>query len=213
MGRIGTLDGVSASTEKYGLKYIKPYHRELARQIVLGASQRELCDMFHLDQSKLSLITTSPLFLIELQRLEDLRDRGIADVTTTLREVSPIALDILERTMYFTKSETLKVSIAKDLLDRAGHGAITKAVVDVHSRSETGYSDLSLPERQRLVAQRIQKMMEEKAVQEKEIEEAQNVPEVEWEEVVPEEGTPEEPVEKNSRSNGERPFGGFADCD
>lgn len=196
------------SVEKYGVKYIKPYHKELARMIVLGASQAELCAEFHVRPDALSIITRSPLFQLELERLGQLRDNGVADVGKTLKEISPIAVDVLERTMYRTKSERLKVDIAKDILDRAGHGAINKQVVDVRARADSGYADLTSEERKRLVEQRIQRMMLETQEKEEELKKAEAV-DVTFEAV--------EYNDQGDNGNGcspsERAFGGFADCD
>jgi len=177
MGQIPkSASGVMAkSVELYGLQYVTPYHRELARRIVLGATRVSLCEEFNITPTRLSIITESPLFKRELMRLEEMRDQGVADVTQTLRDISPLAVDILERTMYKTKSDSLKVNIAKDILDRAGHGAITKAVVDVVSRKAVGYEDLSLEEKRRLLSERIEKMNELKLQREAEDEKAKAI--------------------------------------
>jgi len=209
MGR-NPSDTMTPTLEKYGVKAVKPYHRELARMITLGSSQAELCAAFHITPSTLSLICRSPLFLLELERLGQIRDAGVADVTKTFKEVSPIAADILERTMYQTKSERLKVDIAKDILDRAGHGAINKQMVDVRSRSESGYADLTPEERRRLATQRIQRMMDETQEKEEELKRVEAIT-VEFEEVA---SSPDEPCnDSNGCSTSERAFGGFNDCD
>jgi hypothetical protein len=183
MGRIpSSAHGeITPTIERYGVKYIRPYHRELARRIVLGSSEKELCNEFHIGKVALSMIVNTPLFQLELMRLEKMRDEGVADVTKTLRDLSPLALDVMERTMYQTKSEGLKVKIAESFLDRAGHGAINKSVVDVTTRADTGYDDLTLDERRRLATERIKRMNEEALEKMKDVEAADGV-KVEFEE-------------------------------
>jgi len=203
MGRTPSTE-ITPTVEKFGVKYIRPYHRELARRIVLGASEKELCNEFHVHPTTMSIITQSPLFKLELLRLEQMRDQGVADVTKTLRDLSPIALDVMERTMYRTASERLKVDIAESILDRAGFGAINKVIADVTSRSVQGYDDLTPDEKRRLLAERIEKMKQEALEKEEEVKETEAV-EVKFECVDPSKG--------DACSKVEQSFGGFADCD
>ncbi len=202
MGRIPSLayGEIAPSVEKYGVKYIRPYHRELARRIVLGSSEKELCNEFHIGAAALSMIVNTPLFQLELMRLEKMRDEGVADVTKTLHDLAPIALDTMERTMYQTQSEGLKVKIAESFLDRAGHGAINKSVVDVTTRADTGYDDLTPDEKRRLVAERIKKMQDEATGEMKDVEAADGIS-VEFEEV------------KSDNGDGDEGFGGFLNVD
>lgn len=161
MGKTATQEGCSASVERYGIKSVRPYHKELARRVVLGASSNSLCKEFHISQCYLSIIINSPLFKLEVDRLQTMRDQGVADVTKTLQELSPLALDVLERTMYSTTSEKNKIKIAESILDRAGYGTIQKGILDVTARSEKGYSDLTLEEKRRLATERIERMKNE----------------------------------------------------
>ena len=149
---------------------------------MLGASSRSLCETFHISTTYLSIILNSPLFKLEIDRLQQVRDQGVADVTKTLQELSPIALDVLERTMYSTTSEKNKIKIAESILDRAGYGTIQKGILDVTARSEKGYSDLTIEEKRRLATERIERMKGEASAREEELKSAESVV-VEFEEV------------------------------
>lgn len=62
----------------------------------------------------------------EVKRLEDMRDSGVEDVTVQLQELSPVALETVERIMIYGSKEAIRLDAAKDILDRAGHGKVTK---------------------------------------------------------------------------------------
>jgi len=166
MGRIP--EKMSDSVSKMSLGYIRPHHREIARRLVLGQRQSQICKELGMSPDRMSIIVNSPLFKIELKRLERERDSGVADVTKTLQELAPVALESVERTMYSAKSERLRFEAAESILDRAGFGKIGKSEVRV---SHTSYSSMTEDELKRLVAERVRRikeMAEEKRKQEEE---------------------------------------------
>lgn len=111
------------------LMALKPWHDELARRLVIGCQkQYEIANELGVTQAWLSTILTQPLMKRRIRALQDERDKDSLDVGKQLDAAALPALEILERTMYKTKSEKLAVMCAKDLLDRAGHGAINKSV-------------------------------------------------------------------------------------
>ena len=111
------------------LMALKPWHDELARRLVIGCQkQYEIANELGVTQTWLSTILTQPLMKRRIRALQDERDKDSLDVGKQLDAAALPALEILERTMYKTKSEKLAVMCAKDLLDRAGHGAINKSV-------------------------------------------------------------------------------------
>ena len=153
---------ISASVQKYGLNYIRPYHREIARRLVLGQTQGEICKQLGISASRMSIIVHSPLFKLELKRLEKARDEGVEDVTRTLQEISPVAIEVLERLMYEGKPQ-VRLQAASTLLDRAGYGAVNKVQVSAN----INYVDQSMTddELRRMISERLNRM--EKNAQEK----------------------------------------------
>ena len=153
MGRIP--EPMSPSVERYGLSYIRPYHREIARRLVLGEKASSVCLDLNMSPSRMSIIINSPLFKLELRRLEQARDADTVDVTKTLRELSPVALEVVERTMYMAKSESLRFNAAQDVLDRAGVAKVSKLVGQViHDYASMSDEELKL-RKEELIAKEI----------------------------------------------------------
>ena len=168
MGRIPQEE--SNSVTLYGIAYLRPYHLEIARRLVLGQRASQISELLGMSQSRLSIIINSPLFKLELHRLESERDRGVTDVTKTLRELSPLALETVERTMYGAKSESLRFSAAESILDRAGFGKINKMAI--HGEINHNYSNLSDEELRDLARQRFSRMVTDENQKAEDIEKA-----------------------------------------
>lgn len=149
----------SNSVEKYKLEYIRPYHREIARRLVLGQRQAQIAQDLGISQTRLSIIVNSPLFQRELKRLEELRDSGVGDVFKTLQDIAPVALETVERLMYQSKSEKIKLEAAQAILDRAGFGTTSK--VDVRSVVTHQYHNYTNEELFQLVKERLRVIEEE----------------------------------------------------
>lgn len=145
------------SVEAYGLSYIRPYHREIARRLVLGQKQSDVCRDLGMSVSRMSIIANSPLFKLELKRLETMRDNGVGEVTQQLRELAPVALETVERIMYSAKSDRLRLDAAETILDRGGFGAINKSLIksEIAVTQTQGMTDEELRE---LVTERFQRM-------------------------------------------------------
>lgn len=191
-GNMGRTPGVeSQSVVKYGLSYIRPYHREIARRLVLGQMQVDICEDLGMSVSRMSIIINSPLFKMELMKMEELRNSGVADVTKTLQEVSPLALEVIERTMVGGKSEAIRFKAAQDILDRAGHGVTTRR--DVNVSGMVSHANLSEIELRKLVLERFKRMKNAETQKEQQQLEAESI-EVKFEEV--ECSHREQPLEK-----------------
>lgn len=132
--------------------------------MVLGERTCQIAEDIGMSESRLSIIINSPLFKLEIKRLEEMRDNDVGDVTQTLRELSPIALEVVERTMHRSPSPRLRFDAAESILDRAGYGKVSKAEVRVSGGVVT--ANLSDIELRKLVEQRVNKLQNE--IQEKE---------------------------------------------
>ena len=180
MGRIPST--LSPSVERYGLGYIRPYHREIARRLVLGERSSQICADLGISESRMSIIVNSPLFKLEIKRLEEARDKGVADVRQQLEELSPLALEQVERTMYQAPSPTLRFKAAESILDRAGYGAISKSQIRVNSHSTVEHSNMTDGEIRRLIMERVERMVREEKEREEAEKEAEAM-EVDFEDV------------------------------
>ena len=172
MGRIPSVE--SASVTKYGLGYIRPRHREIARRLISGQTQAEICDGIGMTEYRMSIIVNSPLFKIMLKQLEDERDANAVDIGRDLREISPVALDVIERTMYKAKSEKLRFEAAESILDRAGHGAINRTTLDVKGSIDV-HQGMTSEELKAMIMERVKRMDEEKELKDRMEEDAKAI--------------------------------------
>ena len=111
------------------IKYVRPRHTEIARMLVIGClSQRDICKRLDISESWLSLLIQQPLMQIQIKKLQEARDRDSLDLINQMDKASMSAFELVERTMYQTKSERMGVHCAESILDRAGYGKVTKSI-------------------------------------------------------------------------------------
>src|SRR5208337_4226133 len=161
MGQIPQLETtgqMSASQEKMSLGYVRPRHREIARRLVLGHSQARIARELGLNEGRLSIVCNSALFKIEVAKLERERNQSTCDVTRQIKELAPVALEVLERTMYNTKSDKIRMDIAGSLLDRAGHGAVNKSIALTANMGNVDTSQMQDQELKQLLMNRVQRI-------------------------------------------------------
>ncbi len=149
----------------YDLKYIRPHHREIARRLVMCQSLAEIGGALGISPTRVSGITKSPLFKLELKKLEEIRDKGVTDVRDSFAEASPGAVDIIERLMYNGSTESLRLKAAETILDRAGHGSISRGKVEIDQKVHISHSELTERELRELVLKRVGKIEHERTAQ------------------------------------------------
>lgn len=111
---------LSRSVERYGLGYIRPRHNEMARRLVAGQKPIDVQRTMDISESRFSIIINSPLFKVVLAKLSKLRDANAVDIQEELKELVPIALDQVAKTVMTSTSEKLRLDASKDILDRGG---------------------------------------------------------------------------------------------
>ena len=182
---------ISKSVEKYGINHIRPYHREIARRLSLGQRDGQIKKDLGISDSRFSIIIHSPLFVNELKKLEAIRDKGVGDIHETLKELAPLALEQVERTMYFGKTDSIKLQAAESILDRAGVAKISKS--EVKGEVQHNHSSFTTDELRTLIVERVQRMEREQQAEREFIENANATP-VKFDEVI----DPERVMEKES---------------
>lgn len=115
--------GPSASVQKYGLQKLKPFHDEIARRLITGQRPEEVSIAMNITPARLSIITNSPIFQQRLERLQALRDAAACEAREFIEEVALVAATQIEKLMLTSADDRVKLSAAKDLLDRAGFQA------------------------------------------------------------------------------------------
>jgi hypothetical protein len=167
MGRIPTPGG-SASQAVLSLGYVRPRHREIARRLVLGETQSQIARSLNMSEGRMTLIVNSPLFKLEIAKMEKDRTDAVVDVANQIVLACPEALDQVERIMYTANSEKVRLDAAKDLLDRGGFGAVKKfAGVVGHGDIDT--ASMQDDELRKLVQQRLLRMKDDEVAKAKEL--------------------------------------------
>lgn len=122
MGRIPYID-----VPQHALQLVRPRHREIMRRLVCGQTQRDIAREMGLGEARLSIIVNSPLFKVELRKMErDVRAKAvdsIGDVASRIAKLQKPALDVLEKIVIDDKGVAplrLKRDAAMDILELAG---------------------------------------------------------------------------------------------
>ena len=122
MGRIPILD-----EPQNALKLIRPRHREIMRRLVCGQKQREIALDMELNEGRLSIIINSPLFKIELAKLERAVNKRaiehVGDVTARIASLQGPAVSVLEKILINKDGKAslvLQKATAIDTLELAG---------------------------------------------------------------------------------------------
>lgn len=121
------------------IKDMKERHYEIMRRLVAGELQTNIARSLGVTDSWISIVIASPVFQVELAKLRELANQDAADVAGRLTKLAPDAMTVLEKAIRAkgaeqTLSTMQQVSVARDVLDRAGHGkpqALTQASVAV----------------------------------------------------------------------------------
>ena len=119
------------------LQVVRPRHLEIARRLTVGQRPVDIHRALGITQQRLSTIIQSPPFKAVLARMIEKRDAALVDVQNQIGELAPDAIEELTRIMYMSNSEERRMKVARDLLDRAGHGAIKKQAVDIRGNINT----------------------------------------------------------------------------
>jgi len=102
------------------LQVLWEHHKEIARRLLLGERQFEICKAINVSPSWLSIITTSPAFIKYLDSLRARTEIGIVDVR---KEITAGAKDsiVVLRNLLKSTNEQIQAKVAMDLLDRDGY--------------------------------------------------------------------------------------------
>ena len=110
------------------LTFLWERHKEIARRLVAGDRQKDIADDMKITYSRMSIICNSPAFKSQLERLSIGADNGALDVQDRVTALSSDAMAVLEDVLQNGEHlpKKLQVDVARDIMDRAGHGAVKK---------------------------------------------------------------------------------------
>jgi len=114
------------------LKQLAPKHQQLARLLVGGHSQAEICRLLGMHKTTVSRLARDPLVAQEVKRLQKLADMNSAicvpGMTGKIAESAHKGMEVLETILADERSDPdimkLKANVALELLSRAGFGPI-----------------------------------------------------------------------------------------
>ena len=119
--------------QTYTVKKIWESHKEIMRRVLLGQKNVDIARALGITPQTVSNVRNNPLVRDQISLLEDIRDNRAVDISRDIKELSPIALKVMETAMQDPGSPWgVKVRSAMDLLDRAGWQA-PKQVNVVHA--------------------------------------------------------------------------------
>ena len=127
MGRIPGEEGPAQP-----LTHLWERHKEIMRRLVAGDRQVDIAKDMKMTQGRMSIICNSPAFKTQLERLSIGADNNALCVQDRVTALSDDAMSVLENVLQ--QGETmnvplkLQVDVAKDIMDRAGHGAVKKSI-------------------------------------------------------------------------------------
>jgi len=124
------------------IHYLTERHRELARRVVAGQKPSEAARDMGITTPWVSTCLSSPIMKDHVEQLRERADENAVGVSKRIQNLSVEAMGVFERILRNNVTDKegkdvvvplgLQTSVAKDVLDRAGHGAIrrteTKAV-------------------------------------------------------------------------------------
>ena len=125
-------DEKAESTKALEPDKIGPRHRALMRRLAAGMRLQEACDDLGFSISRASLVVNSPLFKAEMEKMQVDLNKGFveAEAEKVSRSADPTrivlsdAAEVAAKTLKHAlddENPTIRVSAAKDILDRTGY--------------------------------------------------------------------------------------------
>ena len=113
---------------RYEVKSLWDRHHEILRLVLLGFSNKEVAAELGISAQNVSDVKNSQLAIQQLEVLRTARDSQAVDVARAFVEDAPKSLRLLQDIRDGVASQDIKLraKVAQDLLDRAGHGKVTK---------------------------------------------------------------------------------------
>lgn len=112
---------VSEAPGTYNPQALNARHREILRLVVLGYKHVEIARMLGITPTVVSYTVTSPLGRSFLAEIHEARTGSVKDVHNRLKEMSPLAAEVMLDILNDGKSETNRLKAAEKILEMTGH--------------------------------------------------------------------------------------------
>lgn len=143
MGRLAIQDRDNTSTPT--IAQLRPWHRSMARMMVAGGKRPgELAILFGITPTQISVITNSPLFLAELNRMEAMAEYEAVDMRTELEIRQGLALETIDEHLVNKEAKIEgRVNTALQILDRTGYGKKEQPQRHLHLHAHKEVKEMS----------------------------------------------------------------------
>ena len=103
-------------------------HHEIVRRLLLGQKAVDIARDLGITPQTVSNVRNNPLVVKQLADMHEKRDSDATAVANQIKEVAPMAVQVLTEAMSDKSSPwNAKIMAAKDVLDRAGHAPIHRS--------------------------------------------------------------------------------------
>ena len=113
----------AAEERKYEIQNIWDTHRNIMRLLVMGMHNVDVARECNVTPQTVSNVLNSTICRRQMDLMRAAADCDAVAVASRIQEIAPLALQTLEELMY-EGNDNVKLKVATDLLDRAGHAAV-----------------------------------------------------------------------------------------
>lgn len=110
---------------KYQIEQIWDTHHEIMRLLLIGMKEVDIARHLGVSPVMVSYTKNSAIVQRQMSLLQAARDAKSVDIGAEIKKLLPKAVRVLEECMD-SELPNIKLSAAKDALDRGGHGAVRK---------------------------------------------------------------------------------------
>lgn len=133
---------------KYSIGQIWDIHREIMRLAVSGMKQSEIAYELGVTEAMVSYTLNSPIVRRQMDFMRAARDGESIDVGKRISELAQRAVEVVGE-LLDDSLPNIRLSSAKDILDRAGYSPIKRIQAEVHSTHFTSDEIASIKQRAR----------------------------------------------------------------
>ena len=120
-----------------------PHHRSMARSMVTGGLRPgELARIYGMSEGQISRIIQSPLFLEEVNRLEERMEVETIETRKELEARHGLSLEMIDKALLGTDIK-LGTNVAFEIFDRTGVGKAMEPQKHVHLHAHKEIKDLT----------------------------------------------------------------------
>ena len=146
------MGALPTNNRKYQLSHVQERHREIARLIVSGFSNKGISEQLNITPQMVSYTRNSHLVQEIMEDLGEHRDEEVKSISVRIRDMAPKALDLINGSLDGSINGTdvplmQRLKDAHSILDRDGYKPVTKVDSQHTSLTLTGEDIIKIKER------------------------------------------------------------------